>query len=373
MNKRVLFVATVDRGHILKFHIPYLKYFKDKGFEVHVACAGNADIPYCDKKYELPFERSPFKFSNYKAYSELKKIVNENNYSLIHCHTPMGAVIGRMASKAVRKKGTKVLYTAHGFHFYKGASIINWLLFYPIEKYLSSYTDCLITINNEDFQNVIKKNFKAKAVELVFGVGINLTKFQPPKAVEKAELRKKFGYKQDDFILFYPADLNHNKNQKLLINGIERLKSRIPNVKLLLAGEGPLEEQYKKMVEEKGVVENIHFLGFRVDIPELIKIADLSVSASKREGLPVNVMEAMATGLPLVVSNCRGNRDLVVDGENGFVFENETISGFVDAVWKLYDSELLRQKFGHANIERVKQYSLASILNKMDTIYSNYI
>jgi glycosyltransferase EpsD len=373
MKKKVLFVATVDKGHILKFHIPYLRYFKEKGFEVHVACAGDAEIPYCDKKHVLPFEKSPLKFSNFQAYRGLKIIIEQNHFALVHCHTPMGAVIGRLAAKGARKKGTKILYTAHGFHFYKGASIINWLLFYPIEKFLSLYTDCLITINNEDYQNAMKRNFKAKDIKLVNGVGVDLVKFSPQVKEEKSELRNTYHYKDKDFILIYTADLNNNKHQDLLINSIGTLKTEIPNIKLLLAGEGPLEKNYKKLVNDLGLEEEIHFLGFRADIPNLLKLSDIAVSTSRREGLPLNLMEAMATGLPLVVTDSRGNRDLVNTGENGFVVGIDDTEGFILAIKKLYGSTELRERFGKRNIEQVKQYSLESILNKMDEIYSDFI
>ena len=219
-DKKILFVATVDEGHIIKFHIPYLRYFKENGYEVHVACAGNALIPYCDKKYELTFERTPYKLANLNAYKKLKIIIENNDYKLVHCHTPVGGVIGRLASRKARKLGTKVLYTAHGFHFYKGAPLRNWLVYYPIEKWLSRYTDCLITINEEDYNNVISKKFKAKQINLVHGVGVNLRKFEPQIIENKFQTRKEYGYEENDFILFYAAELNENKHQDLLIKVI---------------------------------------------------------------------------------------------------------------------------------------------------------
>jgi glycosyltransferase EpsD len=373
MKKKVLFVATVDRGHILKFHIPYLQYFKEKGFEVHVACAGDADIPFCDQRHKLPFQQSPFKFSNIQAYLGLKKIIDANDYSLIHCHTPMGAVIGRLAARAARKKGTKVLYTAHGFHFFKGASVLNWLIYYPVEKLLSLYTDCLITINQEDYQNALKKHFFAKSIRLVKGVGVDLTKFSPSTTLEKRELRKEYQFDDDQFLIMYTADLNHNKHQDLLIHSMSSLKKTIPNIKLLLAGEGPLLDDYRKLVQELDLNEVVHFLGFRKDIQNLLKISDIAVSASRREGLPVNIMEAMAAGLPLVVTDSRGNRDMVQNGENGFVVGIDDVSGFSESVQKLYDSKQLREAFGARNLDMVKQYSLDSIVNNMAEIYSDYI
>ncbi|PLR91235.1 glycosyltransferase family 4 protein [Bacillus sp. T33-2] len=373
MVKKILFVATVDKGHILKFHVPYLKYFKDKGFEVHVACSGNEQIPYCDQKHVLPFQRSPYKLSNVTAYRGLKKIVDQNDYTLIHCHTPMGGVIGRLAARHARNKGTSVLYTAHGFHFYKGASVLNWLLYFPIEKILSRYTDDLITINNEDYNNTINHRFKSGATTLVHGVGVDLDRFSPQTTAEKQELRRKYQYSDNDFILLYTAELNQNKHQDLLIEAISRLKGKVPNIKLLFAGEGTLGHKYRQQVQQLGLSENIHFLGHRSDIPSLLKLSDLAVSASRREGLPVNIMEAMATGLPLVVTDCRGNRDLVSNDYNGFVVGIEDVEEFSEGIITLYNSPELRRKFSSKNIELAKQYSLNAIMNKMDQVYLNYI
>ena len=149
--KKVLFAATVD-SHIKQFHLPYLKWFKEHGYEVHVATNGKEVIPYCDVKHQISFERSPLKFNNIKAIGQLKKIIEKEQFEIIHCHTPMGSVVTRLAALKARKNGTRVIYTAHGFHFFKGAPIQNWLIYYPIEKLMARYTDCLITINEEDYE-----------------------------------------------------------------------------------------------------------------------------------------------------------------------------------------------------------------------------
>ena len=160
--KKVLFVATVNR-HIIGCHLPYLKWFKEQGYEVDVASRGIEEIDYCDKHFNLSFERFPLKSNNIKAYKELKKIISNNHYEIIHCHTPVGGVLTRLAARKERKKGTKVLYTAHGFHFYKGAPLLNWIIYYPIEKIMAKFTDCLITIVNEDYE-FAKKHLKAKEI-----------------------------------------------------------------------------------------------------------------------------------------------------------------------------------------------------------------
>ena len=137
--KKVLFVATVVKLHIMVFHIPYLEWFKKNGYEVHVAARNDYDnkdeciIPFCDRFHDLPFERSPIRKNNLQVYKDLKNIIDTEQYEIIHCHTPMGGAIGRLAARSARKKGTKVIYTAHGFHFFKGAPLVNWLAYYPAE------------------------------------------------------------------------------------------------------------------------------------------------------------------------------------------------------------------------------------------------
>ena len=216
--KKVLFVATVVKMHIMVFHIPYLKMFKKMGWETAVAARNDYDdpdecaIPYCDTYYDIPFERNPIKLSNLKAYRSLKDIIDKGDYDIIHCHTPVGAMLTRLAAKTARKHGTKVFYTAHGFHFYRGAPAINWLLYYPVEKWLSLYTDVLITINNEDYERA--KTFNAGKVCYVPGVGIDLNKFNVGH-IDKAKKRREIGINTDDFVLLSVGELSKNKNHEL--------------------------------------------------------------------------------------------------------------------------------------------------------------
>lgn len=369
--EKILFTATVD-SHILSFHIPYLKYFKEKGFEIHVASNGNCDMPYVDVKHNIPFERSPYKIANLKAYIQLKEIINKEKYALIHCHTPVASVLTRLAARQSRKRGTNVLYSAHGFHFYKGAPILNWLIYYPVEKWMSNYTDCLITTNNEDYQR-ISNNFKAKSIKLVHGVGVDLNKFKPQTLEIKSGLRKEYGYNESDFILMFAGELSYRKHQDLLINVVSLLKRKVPNVKILLAGVGDLSDKYHNQVHRLGVEENVHFLGYRKDLDNILLLSDIAVSSSRQEGLPVNVMMAMATGLPLVVTECRGNCDLVINGENGYTVGVNDIEGFASAVEKLYSSRELKQKFCNKNLEIIEKYSLEIVMKEMEKIYGEYM
>ncbi|QNG58470.1 glycosyltransferase family 4 protein [Bacillus sp. PAMC26568] len=372
MPKKVLFSATVDY-HFKSFHLPILKWFKEQGWEVHVAALGNIELPYVDQKFNLPIQRSPFNRRNSAAFRQLRDIINQNQYKIIHCHTPVGGVLTRLAAKEARKQGTKVIYTAHGFHFCKGAPLQNWLTYYPIEKWLSNYTDCLITINEEDYQLATERRFGAGSVEHVHGVGVDTEKFKPISEEEKMKRRKDFGFSQDDFLLFYAAEFNKNKNQQLLLNAISLLKEKLPNAKLLLAGEGTLLEECKQLGKTKGIEHMVHFLGFRNDIDTILPMCDLAVGSSLREGLPVNIMEAMACGLPVVATENRGHGELVEDGVNGYLIKNQDIDLFSRKINDISQSKLLHRNLGSMSIKRVKNYQISSVSIELSEIYARYM
>ncbi|MDF2903478.1 MAG: glycosyl transferase group 1 family protein [Bacillus sp. (in: firmicutes)] len=371
MTNRVLFCATVDY-HFHAFHLPYLKWFKEQGWEVHVAANGDMELPFVDEKYNIPIQRSPFKKKNLFAYKSLKTIINQNQYSIIHCHTPMGGLLARLAARTSRKHGTKVIYTAHGFHFCKGAPLINWLIYYPIEKVMSRFTDCLITINQEDYQRAINRGFKAGMIKHVHGVGVNTEQFKPVTNKEKYELKEKHGFKPDDFLMFYAAEFNHNKNQKLLIEALAFIKEETPNAKLLLAGEGPLLETCRDLAKTLDVKEMVDFLGFRKDIGELLNMCDIAVASSLREGLPVNIMEAMACGLPVVASANRGHNELI-SRNNGFLVTPENMIDFGNKLIELYQSKDLCKKMGFESEKRIKIFSLDQVGLELVKIYTSYM
>ncbi len=372
MHKKVLFCATVD-SHIRGFHTPYLKFFKDSGWEVHVAAKGDLEISFCDKKFNICFERSPFKFNNIKAYIKLKRIMIENSYNIIHCHTPVAGVLARLAARKLRKKGTKVIYTAHGFHFYKGAPIKNWIFYYPIEKWLSRYTDCLITINEEDYQNALKGNFRALEIKKVNGVGVNLSKFYPADKKEKSELRAKYNLSEDAFILIYPAELNINKNQKLLVYIIANLKNKIPKLRLILPGRGNRKEYYREIAKKNHVDDIVQFPGYLSNIDEFIKLSDISVASSLREGLGLNVIEGMACGKPVVASDNRGHRELICNGENGYLFDPDDIKVASNLILRLHNSPYLQKQMGNVGIKQAKRYSLDAVIEEMRKIYESFM
>ncbi|HFU4350757.1 TPA: glycosyltransferase family 4 protein [Streptococcus suis] len=370
--KKVLFVATVVKLHIMVFHIPYLEWFKKNGYEVHVAARNDYDnkdeciIPFCDRFHDLPFERSPIRKNNLQVYKDLKNIIDTEQYEIIHCHTPMGGAIGRLAARSARKKGTKVIYTAHGFHFFKGAPLVNWLAYYPAERWLARYTDVLITINTEDYE--IAKKFKVNRIEYVPGVGIDTDKFKNIE-VNRTEKRESLGVSEDDFMIISVGELNKNKNHQVIIRAIAKLRNE--KIKYVLCGQGPLETELRELAKELDVENQVKFLGFRKDVPDLMKVADLFAFPSYREGLSLSLMEAMASGLPVVCSEIRGNTDLIEDGKGGYLVEPSDVEGSAKYIKELIENSRLKSELGGFNLEKIEHYSIENVLCEMEEIYFN--
>ncbi|NDL68714.1 glycosyltransferase family 4 protein [Anaerotalea alkaliphila] len=371
--KKVLFVATVVKLHIMVFHIPYLEWFKKNGYEVHVAARNDyenkeeCNVPFCDKLFDLPFERSPIKKNNFYVYKELKNIIDINEYEIIHCHTPMGGAIGRLAARSARKSGTKVIYTAHGFHFYKGAPLINWLIYYPVEKWLARYTDTLITINKEDYERA-KSKFRAKRVLYIPGVGIDLEKFNTVE-LDRDLKRSELGLPKDALVVLSVGELNKNKNHEVIIRAIAKINNT--NIHYIICGQGKLDEHLWNLSIELGLENQVHLLGFRKDIPEICMISELFAFPSYREGLSVALMEAMANGLPVVCSNIRGNSDLTESGKGGYLVEPDNVEGFAKHIKELIEDSRLRSELGRFNHKKIENYSIENVLKEMEKIYKD--
>ena len=374
---KVLYVATVVKTHIMEFHIPYLKMLKEMGWETAVAARNDYEnpadcvIPYCDTYFDIPFERNPFKPGNIKAYQKLKKVIDEGNYDIIHCHTPVGAMLTRLAAQAARRRGSKVFYTAHGFHFYKGAPAINWIAYYPVERWLARKTDVLITINKEDYERA--KSFKAGKVVYVPGVGIDIKKFSK-RIGNRDKKRAELGLKTDDFVLLSVGELISRKNHAIVLDALGELKKErtLDNIQYIICGRGVLEEQLKDKVVSLGISDHVHFLGYRNDISEICNAVDLFVFMSLQEGLPVALMEAMASGLPVICSNIRGNTDLIKSGKNGELVENTHVA-VSEALVKLQSNDELRKRYAQAAETTIKHFDLASVETEVRDIYTDEV
>lgn len=371
--KKVLFVATVVKNHIMEFHIPYLKMFKEAGWETAVAARNDYEnprdcqIPYCDTYYDIPFERSPFKPGNLEAYRKLKRIIDVGHYDIIHCHTPVGAALTRLAARESRKRGTKVIYTAHGFHFYKGAPLLNWIIFYPVERWLAHYTDTLITINKEDYERA--KSFKAGRVCYVPGVGVDLNKFNT-QSVSREEKRRELGFTKDDFILLSVGELISRKNHQLVLHalGLLQKQGKLGNIQYVICGRGVKLDDLKALAQKLQIADHVHFLGYRNDISAICQASDLFVFMSKQEGLPVAMMEAMACGLPVICSDIRGNTDLVENGVSGIISESSP-EKLAENILQIDSNPSKLQKLSARAAKMIQKFDLSTVEPEMLKIY----
>ena len=322
-----------------------------------------------EKEYDIKIKniqtsRNPFSTANLTAYKELVEFINQEKIDYIHCNTPIGGLLGRLVGKKCKVK--KVIYQAHGFHFYKGAPLKNWLLYYPVEKWLARYTDALITINQEDYE-LAKRKMKLRnggKVYYVPGVGVNLEKFSHATAAKMTK-RRELGIPDDAVLLLSVGELNHNKNHETVIRAIADM-----NVYYIIAGQGELHQHLKDLIDSLNLQDRVKLLGFRRDVKELYEAADIFVFPSFREGLSVSVMEAMASGLPCVASKIRGNTDLLENTGGGFLCDPHDASEFAEKIEFLAADVELREKMGRANLMTIQKFSTETVIQEMQNIYA---
>lgn len=369
---KVLLVATVQ-SHICQFHRPLVAMLHEHGCEVHVAARNNLaeknglKLDFVERVFDVPFQRSPFSPKNLGAYKQLKKIIDEGNYDVIHCNTPVGGVVGRLAARKSRKRGTKVFYTAHGFHFYKGAPKKNWLIWYPVEKFMCRYTDKLITITQEDY-DLASAKFPTQ-VERIHGVGANSAKYRKLSEAECAELRHELGYAADDKLLLCTGELLPNKNQITAIRTMKILTEKQSNIKLLLAGNGPTLPELQAEIAALDQHDCVELLGYRTDLERYANIADVIVSCSYREGLPMNIVEGMLLGKPVVASYNRGHRELIVPDVTGYMVPPADADAFAGKISMLLDDSALADRMGQAGYEKAQLYADVNVQKELECIY----
>lgn len=368
---KVLLVATVQ-SHICQFHRPLVAMLHEHDCEVHVAARNNLaeknglKLDFVEQVFDVPFQRSPFSPKNLGAYKQLKKIIDEGSYDVIHCNTPVGGVLGRLAARRARKHGTKVFYTAHGFHFYKGAPKKNWLIWYPVEKFMCRYTDKLITINEEDYQ-LARSKFPVETCH-IHGVGVSVSRYHPHSAEEEEALRKEESLSAQDFVVLCTGELNANKDQQTLIDAAILCRDRIPELKVLLAGNGPLEPALREQIAENHAEGYIRLLGYRTDLERVVPAANVIVSCSHREGLGLNLIEGMLCGKPVIAVENRGHRELIENGVTGYLVPIGDSRALADALVMLYKSSD-RQRLGKAGYEKAQLYTDQNVQRELKELY----
>lgn len=365
--KKILIVSTVSRQFYL-FEQGNIEVLKSLGFEIHAAANfsdANERLDALDIiRHHFEIQRSPFSIKNIKAYKQLKEVMKSENFHAIHCHSPMGSVLTRLAARSIGL--SPVIYTAHGFHFYKGAPIINWLVYYPIEKHLSKYTDIQITINQEDYKRA--KRLASKKVKYVPGIGIDAIGFNKFSVSNREKKRQELNIPKEAIVLLSVGELNKNKNHEVIIKSMREVEDE--NVFYIICGKGDKEEYLKKLVNSLDLIDKVKFLGFRNDIPEINIASDIFAFPSFREGLSVSLMEAMAAGLPVICSNIRGNVDLIENDKGGYLINPKDVGGFAKAINELSSNRNKRNSFGAYNLKKVTMFEKENVMKEMSKLYS---
>ena len=376
MKKALLIANAASMIHL--FNEENVKLLVERGYEVHVACNfidGNTTSPEvveeCKRRWtadgiichQVSFMRTPFSLNQFKIYNQIRKLIKENKFDIIHCHTPITSILTRIAAKKYRRQGTKVVYTAHGFHFYNGASLINWLFYFTSEWICSFFTDVLITINGEDF-NRAKKCLHAKKTEYIPGVGIDLYNIVETN-VDRNEKLKEFGI-TDETVLLSVGELNDNKNHETIIKALSKIDKPY---KYIICGRGYKEQYLKDLAEKLGIKDKVIFAGFRKDVKELMPCVDIFCFPSYREGLSLSLMEAMASGLPIVASKIRGNVDLVDDNKGGFLYAPADSEGFYKGIVRLMEIPDIMKGFGEYNLDKIQNFTKEIVADKMSEYY----
>lgn len=376
----MLFVASVY-SHLKAFHVPYMKLLSSWGYDVYaVAAKGCASDAKANIELlgfqciDIPFERTPFSKSTLLAYRELRSLLAANNdIKLIHVHTPTAAFITRKAASVA--SNTIVLYTAHGFHFYNGSSLKNWLTYYWVEKYAARLTDGLITINEEDYE--VAKHFQLRAggqVYYVPGVGVDLSMYYPGCEEERRQVRASLGANPEDVVFVYVAELNHNKNQRQFLQAFhDAFSSGDTSVKAWIVGDGSMRDEMETFALRLGIDSKVSFLGRRKDVPAILRGADAGVLLSFREGLPRCLMEMCATGLPVIATDIRGNRDIVRNEVNGILVETGNVKATASALRQLAMEPDTRESMGTQGRERARMFSLDEVIPRMTEIYRQWL
>lgn len=384
MNQpRVLIIASVISfiEWFNKENVDYLH--KTKGCELHIACnfdyMEDTDVErtkaYIEKiksegviLHNIHFARSPFSKANIDCYKQLKTIIDEKHFDLIHVHTPTVSILTRLAARNARKNGTVVMYTCHGFHFHNAAPKKNWMMFYPMERLMSRFCDYLVTINKEDFNRA--KTFHTPRVRYIPGVGVNINRIHECK-IDKKEYKRKIGVPEDCVLLLSIGEMIERKNHEVIIKALAKVRN--PNVYYAICGKGPLKDYLQNLAKELKISDRVKFLGFRKDIPELCNTADISAFPSRIEGLGLAGIEAMAAGVPLVSSNVHGILDYVIDGKTGYACNPDDVDGFAKAISKLADDENLRNDMAANCWDAVAPFEIDNALRVMWGIYDEIL
>lgn len=307
--------------------------------------------------------------SNYIAYKNGLDIIRKGKIEVIHCNTPIGGVIGRLCGKRMKVK--RVIYTAHGFHFFKGAPMFNNIIYKFAEWVMAHWTDAIITMNEEDYKAAKKLPLKKGGkIFFVHGVGITLSDYEN-FGVEREKKRQELGLSNDQVAIVSAGDLVGRKDYATAIKSIAYADN--PNIQYYICGDGPKKKELVELASSLGVSHKVHFLGFRKDVKEILYASDIFLFTTLQEGLPRSLMEAMATGLPCIASDIRGNIDLLASECGGYLCEKKNVDSFTNAINCLVADANKRKDMGQFNRERIKHYDINVVRKEIEDIYKDVL
>lgn len=371
MNKRLLITSTDLM--MVQFLVPHVIHLSQIGYDIDIACSEvggrfheveNRLASKVRRIFKLRLQRSPLSVQNIKGYSELKEILTTSRYDYIWTNEPVMSVVTRLAAKKQRKHGAKVLYMAHGFHFFNRAPVVNWLIYYPVERIMAHHADMICTVNTEDY--VRAKKFNIAQVSYIHGIGINTERLSD--LGRQTNIRNELNLSKNAFIILSVGELNRNKNQSTIIKALSKIKGK--DIHYVLCGKGMEENNLKQLAERLGLMSKVHFLGYRRDVVDICSQSDVYVMPSHREGLPVSSLEAMYCGLPLVTSNIRGLTDVNKDGYNGFLCMPDDDQAYADAIDYLFENPDIRQQMGARNKKDVIPYTIDKTIKEVEALFS---
>lgn len=360
--KKLLMTAS-SWGHIRHFHLPYLRAFRTLGWEVHLGCANvPTQIAEADVTIDLPFTKEMTAPQNFKVSHRLRQKMREECYDLVICHTSLAAFFTRLGAIGLDKR-PRIINMVHGYLFDDDTPPVKKAIYLGAERLTAPVTDLVLTMNRWD-EDYAKRHRLGREVVNVPGIGVDFTPFQI--SGQRAMLRNQLNIPEEGVVLIYPAEFSRRKNQQMLIRAMGCLPQ---NVYLILPGTGALLEDCSALAERMGVMSRVRFPGYVEDVAQWYEASDVAVSASRSEGLPFNVMEAMACGLPVVASDVKGHQDLVVPGETGLLYPFDDDGAFVEAVSQLMaDSKLFRHS-GERSRAAVECYGLPQVLDVVMAAY----
>lgn len=370
MKKKILISSTDVM--MLQFLVPHVFYLLKQGYEVEVVCSnveGHVDelkdIFKAKVKMNLiKLKRNPMRLSNVQGLLQLIRIIRSGSYDIVWTNEPVMGVMTRLAVRIAGGKKIKIIYVAHGFHFYKGAPKKNWIIYYPIEKIFSHFTDEIVTINKEDFDFARRKFTQTKVLKFP-GIGINTSKFFrefPSEVIE--EKKKELGINSNEKVILSVGELEKRKNHETSILAFK--EADVENTKLFICGVGTQENSLRKLIEELQLEQRVFLLGYRTDISELCHMSDVFLFTTYQEGLSVALMEAMAVGVPCIVSEIRGNVDLIEKGK-GIYCNPYDVSSCASAITKYFENP---DKFEDAlkyNRKKIKEFDIEKVTRMMES------